>query len=50
MIRKQLWLMMYNKMFRVMFDRRFETEDDPFFVKLKVLNGEMSTELIGAEF
>jgi len=34
--------MMYNNMFRIMFDRRFESEDDPLFVKLKALNGERS--------
>ncbi|KAG0481687.1 hypothetical protein HPP92_012545 [Vanilla planifolia] len=34
--------MMYNNMYRIMFDRRFENEDDPLFVKLKALNGERS--------
>ena len=28
--------------FMIMFDRRFESEDDPLFVKLKTLNGERS--------
>nr|GFB12033.1 trans-cinnamate 4-monooxygenase [Tanacetum cinerariifolium] len=41
-IRKRLQLMMYNNMFRIMFDRRFESEDDPLFLKLKALNGERS--------
>ena len=34
--------MMYNNMYRIMFDRRFESEDDPLFVSLKTLNGERS--------
>lgn len=41
-LRKRLQLMMYNNMYRIMFDRRFESEDDPLFVKLKELNGERS--------
>ncbi|KAJ7959943.1 cinnamate-4-hydroxylase [Quillaja saponaria] len=41
-LRKRLQLMMYNNMFRIMFDRRFESEDDALFVKLKALNGERS--------
>ena len=41
-LRKRLQLMMYNNMYRIMFDRRFESEDDPLFVKLKTLNGERS--------
>ncbi|GLJ36972.1 hypothetical protein SUGI_0748220 [Cryptomeria japonica] len=41
-IRRRLQLMMYNIMYRMMFDRRFESEDDPLFVKLKALNGERS--------
>ncbi|KAK2376659.1 Cytochrome p450 [Trifolium repens] len=41
-IRRRLQLMMYNIMYRIMFDRRFESEDDPLFVKLKALNGERS--------
>ena len=41
-IRKRLQLMMYNIMYRIMFDRRFESEEDPLFVKLKALNGERS--------
>jgi trans-cinnamate 4-monooxygenase len=41
-IRKGLQLMMYNIMYRMMFDSRFESEEDPLFVKLKALNGERS--------
>ncbi|KAG4126903.1 hypothetical protein ERO13_D10G184600v2 [Gossypium hirsutum] len=41
-LRRKLQLMMYNNMYRIMFDRRFESEDDPLFVKLKALNGERS--------
>ncbi|KAL8531298.1 hypothetical protein ACS0TY_008060 [Phlomoides rotata] len=41
-LRRRLQLMMYNNMYRIMFDRRFESEDDPLFVKLRALNGERS--------
>ncbi|PIA37427.1 hypothetical protein AQUCO_03000184v1 [Aquilegia coerulea] len=41
-LRKRLQLMMYNNMYRIMFDRRFESEEDPLFIKLKALNGERS--------
>ncbi|KAL5710073.1 trans-cinnamate 4-monooxygenase [Ranunculus cassubicifolius] len=41
-LRKRLQLMMYNLMYRIMFDRRFESEEDPLFLKLKALNGERS--------
>ena len=41
-LRKRLQLMMYNNMYRIMFDGRFESEDDPLFVSLKTLNGERS--------
>ncbi|RXI04062.1 hypothetical protein DVH24_038336 [Malus domestica] len=41
-LRRRLQLMMYNNMYRIMFDRRFESEEDPLFVKLKGLNGERS--------
>ncbi|CAO2824792.1 unnamed protein product [Amaranthus hypochondriacus] len=41
-LRKRLQLMMYNNMYRIMFDWRFESEDDPLFNKLKALNGERS--------
>ncbi|XP_027931554.1 trans-cinnamate 4-monooxygenase-like [Vigna unguiculata] len=41
-LRRRLQLMMYNIMYRIMFDRRFENEEDPLFQKLRVLNGERS--------
>jgi trans-cinnamate 4-monooxygenase len=41
-IRRRLQLMMYNNMYRIMFDRRFESEEDPLFMKLRALNGERS--------
>ncbi|CAM0906312.1 unnamed protein product [Alopecurus aequalis] len=41
-IRRRLQLMMYNDMFRIMFDRRFDSVDDPLFNKLKALNAERS--------
>ncbi|KAL9259534.1 Trans-cinnamate 4-monooxygenase-like protein [Drosera capensis] len=41
-LRRRLQLMMYNNMYRIMFDRRFESQDDPLFNKLKALNGERS--------
>lgn len=41
-LRRRLQLMMYNNMYRIMFDRRFESEADPLFNKLKALNGERS--------
>ncbi|TKW28003.1 hypothetical protein SEVIR_3G295500v4 [Setaria viridis] len=41
-IRRRLQLMMYNDMFRIMFDRRFDSEDDELFNKLKALNAERS--------
>ncbi|KAJ1686632.1 hypothetical protein LUZ63_018022 [Rhynchospora breviuscula] len=41
-IRKRLQLMMYNNMYRIMFDRRFESMDDPLFLQLRALNGERS--------
>nr|AUT77170.1 cinnamate 4-hydroxylase [Fagopyrum tataricum] len=41
-LRRRLQLMMYNNMFRIMFDRRFESENDELFNKLKALNGERS--------
>nr|QHF16161.1 cinnamic acid 4-hydroxylase [Anthoceros agrestis] len=41
-LRQRLQLLMYNTMYRLMFDRRFESEDDPLFVQLKALNGERS--------
>jgi len=41
-IRRRLQLMMYNNMYRIMFDRRFESMDDPLFLRLRALNGERS--------
>ncbi|XAR58830.1 Trans-cinnamate 4-monooxygenase [Bertholletia excelsa] len=41
-LRRRLQLMMYNNMFRIMFDRRFESEEDPLYIRLKALNGERS--------
>ncbi|KAJ3669088.1 hypothetical protein LUZ60_011038 [Juncus effusus] len=41
-LRKRLQLMMYNNMYRIMFDRRFESMEDPVFLKLRALNGERS--------
>ncbi|XP_059626371.1 trans-cinnamate 4-monooxygenase [Cornus florida] len=41
-LRRRLQLMMYNNMYRIMFDRRFESEEDPLFQRLKALNGERS--------
>nr|Q9AR74.1 RecName: Full=Trans-cinnamate 4-monooxygenase; AltName: Full=Cinnamic acid 4-hydroxylase; Short=C4H; Short=CA4H; AltName: Full=Cytochrome P450 73; AltName: Full=Cytochrome P450C4H [Ruta graveolens]CAC35977.1 putative cinnamate 4-hydroxylase [Ruta graveolens] len=41
-LRRRLQLLMYNNMYRIMFDRRFESVDDPLFNKLKALNGERS--------
>ncbi|XP_028791632.1 trans-cinnamate 4-monooxygenase [Neltuma alba] len=41
-LRKRLQLMMYNNMYRIMFDTRFESENDPKFQKLRALNGERS--------
>ncbi|KAH9305800.1 hypothetical protein KI387_010204 [Taxus chinensis] len=41
-IRRRLQLMMYNIMYKMMFDRRFESEEDPLFLRLRALNGERS--------
>ena len=41
-LRRHLQLMMYNDMFRIMFDRRFESLADPLFNKLRALNAERS--------
>lgn len=38
-IRNRLNRMMYNSIYRLMFDRRFENEEDPLFLRLKALNG-----------
>jgi trans-cinnamate 4-monooxygenase len=37
-IRTRLQLMIYNVMYRMMFNTRFQSEDDPLFVKLRALN------------
>lgn len=41
-IRRRLQLMMYNFMYGMMFDRRFESEQDPLFQQLRALNAERS--------
>ncbi|CAO2182519.1 unnamed protein product [Urochloa humidicola] len=41
-LRRRLQLMMYNNMYRIMFGRRFESMDDPLFLRLRELNGERS--------
>ncbi|CAO1944620.1 unnamed protein product [Urochloa humidicola] len=41
-LRRRLQLMMYNNMYRIMFGRRFESLDDPLFLRLRELNGERS--------
>ncbi|KAJ8458700.1 hypothetical protein OPV22_031626 [Ensete ventricosum] len=41
-IRRRLQLMMYNDMYRIMFDKRFDSVDDPLFNKLKAINFERS--------
>ncbi|AQK99675.1 Putative cytochrome P450 superfamily protein [Zea mays] len=41
-LRRRLQLMMYNNIYRIMFDRRFESMDDPLFLRLRALNGERS--------
>ena len=35
-IRRRLQMMMYNNMYRIIFHRRFDREDDPLFLKLKI--------------
>ncbi|KAL3675926.1 hypothetical protein R1sor_025874 [Riccia sorocarpa] len=37
-IRRRLQLMMYNIMYRLMFDRRFESTQDELFIKLSTVN------------
>jgi trans-cinnamate 4-monooxygenase len=37
-IRKRLQLLMYNVIYRMIFDTRFESEEDPLFLKLRALN------------
>lgn len=41
-IRHRLQMLMYNNLYRMMFDTRFEKEDDPLFLELKKLNGARS--------
>ncbi|KAL0417914.1 UNVERIFIED_CONTAM: Trans-cinnamate 4-monooxygenase [Sesamum radiatum] len=41
-LRRRLELMVYNNVYKIMFDNRFESEEDPLFVKLKRVNGERS--------
>ncbi|KAJ6810551.1 trans-cinnamate 4-monooxygenase-like [Iris pallida] len=41
-LRRRLQMMMYNNMYRIMFDTRFERMDDPLFERLRALNGERS--------
>ena len=41
-MRRRLQMMMYNNVYIIMFDRRFESKEDPLFVKLKGSNGEKS--------
>ncbi|RWV79605.1 hypothetical protein GW17_00059234, partial [Ensete ventricosum] len=41
-LRRRLQLMMYNNMYRIMFNYRFQSMDDPLFNKLKAANGERS--------
>lgn len=41
-LRRRLQLMVYNNVYKIMFDKRFESEEDPLFVKVKSLNGERS--------
>ncbi|KAG8371582.1 hypothetical protein BUALT_Bualt13G0103000 [Buddleja alternifolia] len=41
-LRKRLELMVYNNVYKIMFDKKFESVDDPLFVKLKGVNGERS--------
>ncbi|XP_074303471.1 trans-cinnamate 4-monooxygenase-like [Silene latifolia] len=39
-IRRRLQLMMYNNMYRLMFNHRFDSEDDPLYKKLVSMNAE----------
>ncbi|KAL2239595.1 UNVERIFIED_CONTAM: Trans-cinnamate 4-monooxygenase [Sesamum indicum] len=41
-LRRRLELMVYNNVYKMMFDKRFDSEEDPLFVKLKSVNGERS--------
>nr|USJ75248.1 C4H [Fagopyrum tataricum] len=41
-LRRRLQLMMYNNLYRLMFNKRFESEEDPLYIKLRALNAERS--------
>lgn len=41
-IRKRLQLMLYNIMYRMMFDAKFESQDDPLFIQATRFNAERS--------
>ncbi|GFP82168.1 cytochrome p450 cyp73a100 [Phtheirospermum japonicum] len=41
-VRKRLQLMLYNIMYRMMFDARFESQDDPLFIEATTFNSERS--------
>ncbi|KAH7447539.1 hypothetical protein KP509_01G110800 [Ceratopteris richardii] len=41
-VRQRLQMLMYNNVYRILFNRRFEKEDDPILLELKRLNGERS--------
>ncbi|PIN07817.1 Cytochrome P450 CYP2 subfamily [Handroanthus impetiginosus] len=41
-LRHRLELMVYNNVYKIMCDKRFQGMDDPLFVKLKSINGERS--------
>ncbi|KAG6598912.1 hypothetical protein SDJN03_08690, partial [Cucurbita argyrosperma subsp. sororia] len=41
-IRKRLQLMLYNIMYRMMFDAKFESQDDPLFIEATRFNSERS--------
>ncbi|XP_057981481.1 cytochrome P450 CYP73A100-like [Malania oleifera] len=41
-VRKRLQLMLYNIMYRIMFDAKFESQEDPLFVEATMFNSERS--------
>ncbi|KAL3829016.1 hypothetical protein ACJIZ3_017818 [Penstemon smallii] len=41
-LRMRLQLMVYNNLYKSMFDKRFESEEDPLYVRVKDLNGQRS--------
>ncbi|KAK4493047.1 hypothetical protein RD792_018132 [Penstemon davidsonii] len=41
-LRRRLQLMVYNNLYKSMFDKRFESEEDPLYVRVKDLNGQRS--------